>query len=85
MLIGLFGLYSQFLSLYELDIRPWRYILSKQPQPGALSQKEEMELMQNIWSIEDQRLLERLKKDILSGPTLAIPDPYRRFYIKKEW
>ena len=41
--------------------------------------------MQNLWSKEDQRLLERIKKDILSGPTLAIPDPYRRFYIKIDW
>ena len=32
-----------------------------------------MELMQNIWNSEDQRLLEVLKKDILSGLTLAIP------------
>ena len=39
MLIGLFGFYSQFLTPYELDIRPWRYIFSKQPQPETLYQK----------------------------------------------
>ena len=44
-----------------------------------------MELMQNIWNPEGQRLIERLKKDILSGPTLSRPDPYRRFYIKIYW
>ena len=27
MLIGVFGFYIQFLPLYELDIRPWSYIL----------------------------------------------------------
>ena len=43
-----------------------------------------MELMQNLWNIEDQMLLERLKKDILSGPTLARPYPSRRFYIKSD-
>ena len=29
MLIGIFRFYSQFLPLYELDIRPWRYIFVK--------------------------------------------------------
>ena len=29
MIIGLFRLYSQLFPLYELDIRPWRYILYK--------------------------------------------------------
>ena len=41
--------------------------------------------MQNIWNTEDQSLMERLKKDILSGPTLSIPDPSRRFYINTDW
>ena len=68
MLIGIFGFYSQFLPLYDLDIKPWRYNLLNQPQPGTLSQKEEMELMQNLWNPEDQRLLERLKKYIFQDP-----------------
>ena len=34
MLIGIFVLYIQFFHIYELDIIPWRYILSKKPQPG---------------------------------------------------
>ena len=38
-IIGVFGLYRQFLSLYELGIRHWRYILPKQPQQGKLSKK----------------------------------------------
>ena len=38
--------------------------------------------MKNLWNPEDQRLLERLNKDILSGPTLERPDPSIRFYIK---
>ena len=37
MIIDIFGFYSQFFPLYDLDIRPWRYILSKQPQQGTLS------------------------------------------------
>ena len=76
MLIGIFGLYSQFLNLYEMDIIPWRYTLSNQPQLGTLSQKGEMELMKNLWTPYDQSLLERIYKYIVSGPTLAIPEPY---------
>ena len=41
--------------------------------------------MQNLCNPEYQRLLERLKTDILSGPTLSRPDPSRRFYIKTDW
>ena len=82
MLIGIFGFYIQFLPLYDLDIRPWRYMFSKKPQPWKIFQNEEMELMQNLWNLEDQRLLERLNKDVLSVPTLARPYPFRRFYIK---
>ena len=85
MLIGIIGLYSQFLPIYELYTRPWRYILSKKPQPETLYQKDQMELMQKLWNIEDQRLLERLNKYILSGPTLAIPYLFRRFYINIDW
>ena len=44
-----------------------------------------MELIHNLWNIEDQKLLERLKKDILSRPTLARPENSRGFYIKIEW
>ena len=39
MIIGVFRFYSQLLSLYDLYIRPWSYILLKQTQPGTLSQK----------------------------------------------
>ena len=38
-LIGIFGVYSQFLPLYELYVIPWGYILSKQPQLGSLSKQ----------------------------------------------
>ena len=44
-----------------------------------------MELIQNLWNPEDQRLLERLKKYILSVPTLSRPEPSRRLYIKTYW
>ena len=64
MLIGVFGFYSQFLHLYHMYIRYWKYIFSNKTKPGTLSQKEDMELIQNLWNIEDQRLLERLKKNI---------------------
>ena len=57
MIIGIFRFYIQFLPLNDLETIPWRYIWSNQPQPGALSQKEEMELMKKIWNIEDQMLL----------------------------
>ena len=48
MLIDIFGSYINFLPLYEMDIRTWRYILSNQPQLETLSKNEEMELMQNL-------------------------------------
>ena len=50
MIIGIFGLYIQVLTLYELDIRPWRYILSNYPQIVTLPQKKDMELTQNLWT-----------------------------------
>ena len=40
-----------------------------------------MELMQNLLTPEDQILLDRLKEDIIEGPTLVIPNPYCGFYI----
>ena len=85
MLIGIFVLYIQFSPLYDLDIIPWRYILLNKLQPGTLSQKEYTELMHNLWNIEDQRLLEWLKKDILSGTNLSRPDPSIRLYINTDW
>ena len=41
--------------------------------------------MQNLWNLVYQRLLERLKSDILSGLNLARSDPSRRFYINIDW
>ena len=66
MLIGIFDFYIQFLPLYDMDVIPWIYISSKQPQPGKSSEKEEMGLMYKIWTPEDQMLLERLKEDTVS-------------------
>ena len=85
MLIGILGFYMQFLSLSELWIRPWRYILSKNPQPVIIYQKEYMEMMQKLCTPESQRLLERLKEDIVSVPTLTWLDPYQRFDIDTDW
>ena len=85
MIIGMFGFYSKFLPLYELDIKPWRHILSRQPPPGELSAQEENKLMDKLWGKEEDELLQKLKDDIISGPMLARPDPARRFYIKTDW
>ena len=41
--------------------------------------------MQNLYNPEYQRLLEQINEDILSVPTLTIPDPSRIFYIKTDW
>ena len=41
--------------------------------------------MQNLWTPDDQMLLELINKYIVSGPTLERPDPYLRFYIKTYW
>ena len=75
MLISLFGLYRKFLNLYEMGIRTCSYILSKYPQPGKLSRKKEMELMQNLWTLDDQILLEIIMEEIMEGPTLVRPYP----------
>ena len=56
-LIGIFGLYDQLLPLYELDIIPWIYILSKQTKLWVLYQKYYMELIQNLWTPDYQSLL----------------------------
>ena len=56
-----------------------------QPQLGTLSKKDYMELIQNLWTPDDQRLLGLISKDIVSRPTLERPDPYLRFYIKTYW
>ena len=37
--------------------------------------------MQNLLTPEEQILLERLKDDIMAGPMLVRPEPYRRFYM----
>ena len=47
-LIGLFVLYSQLLTLYHLEIKPWRYIFIKTAPTRKISQKEEIELMHNL-------------------------------------
>ena len=44
-----------------------------------------MDLMKKLWNPEDQRVMEKLKKEILPGPYLERPDPSRRFYIKTDW
>ena len=59
--------------------------LSKNTQSGKISQKEDMGLIQNLWRPWYQILLERLKEGILSGPTVGIPYPSPRFYIKMDW
>ena len=41
--------------------------------------------MQNLWNPNEQILLERIKKDIIAGPILSRPGPYRRFYINTDW
>ena len=44
-----------------------------------------MELMKKLWIPEDQSLMEIIKEDILTGPTLSIPYSSQRFYINKYW
>ena len=85
MIIGVLGFYIQLFPLYDMDVITRRYIFSKQIQPGTLSKNEEIELMQNIWTPEDQSLLERLKKDIMAGPTLVRTDSSQRLYINRDW
>ena len=60
MLIGVFILYRQFLPLYNLDIIPWRYILSKQPQPGTLQAGSD----RNVDEVENEKNLVQIAKFI---------------------
>ena len=48
-------------------------------------QADQHELMQNIWTPDDQSLLKRLKEDIMEIPMLSIPDPSQIFYVNAEW
>ena len=41
--------------------------------------------MQRLYVTEDKRLMERVKYDIMSGPTLTRPEPPQRFHIKTDW
>ena len=41
--------------------------------------------MQNLWTPKDQRLLERLKYDIVTGPALERPDLSRKCYINTDY
>ena len=56
--------------------------MSNQRQIVALYQKGGVDVMQNLWTTDDQRLTKGLNKDIVSGPTLAIPEPSQSFFIK---
>ena len=43
-----------------------------------------MEMIQNLWTPEEQRLMVRLKEDMVAGSTLEIPDLSWRFYIQMD-
>ena len=62
-----------------------RHIFIKHPQPWKLALKEEMELMQKLWTTKDQILLERIKEDIMTGLSLAITEPHQRFHINTDY
>jgi hypothetical protein len=85
MLIGMFGFYQHWIERYEVRIKPFRKIQAKSPRPGLLSLAEESSFFSGFWLPEHDKLLEELKADILSKPTLARPDPHRRFYLKTDW
>ena len=85
MLIGMFGFYQQWLERYEVRIAPFRKLQEGSPRPGDLSFEEEASFFRGFWSSQHTALLEELKNEILSKPTLARPDPFRRFYLKTDW
>ena len=41
--------------------------------------------MKNLCKPKDQRFLEQINKDIVSGPTLARPETHQRLYINTYW
>ena len=41
--------------------------------------------MQNLWTPDDQMLLELINKYIVSGPTLERPDQYQMFCTKTDF
>ena len=41
--------------------------------------------MKTLWKLSDEARLEELKAEILTGSTLARPDPTRRFCLKTDW
>jgi hypothetical protein len=79
MFIGLLGLYSKWLVLYEIRISRWRGYLRK--RPIVKNEKEEEEkLLTSLWKDQDKQLFHALKQKILEGPILKRPDYDRRFY-----
>ena len=59
--------------------------LFKETSTKKTVQNKDMNIMHNLWTPEDQRLMERLKWGIMEGPKLAIPDSSHIFYIKTDW
>ena len=47
--------------------------------------KKLMDLMQKLWTKEDQILLDRTKENIVAGATLEIQDPSCKLYTKSDW
>ena len=73
------------LALYDFYLLTWRYIFSKQYLPVKLYQKDTMNMLQKLCNLQDQRLREILKDEIVSCPYLASTDPAQRFYINTYW
>ena len=62
MLNEILGLHSQFFNLYEVDIRPRKYILFITAPTKKTIPKVGYGKYEKVWTPEDQRLLERLKE-----------------------
>ena len=50
MLIGMCGFYSKHIPLFELELGPWREILTKQPALGDISRLKEEAFISSLWT-----------------------------------
>ena len=95
LLIGLFGFYRKWLPYYKTRVAGWRQ-KCKQPTKKEKEKLEKAQLpeppdadksakIKELWTKEDEQLLDQLKKEIICGPVLKHPNFKQRFYLKTDW
>jgi hypothetical protein len=79
MLIGVFGFYAQALEWFEQRIRRWRSYIKNNTKQGFTDSNTAL-TVKELWTKEDNDLLDKLKTEIMVHPVLARPDTNKCFY-----